>query len=72
MKELVLVIALAAGLASTAEAQQKSDPRILDLVRSGKIRVGLFPSFVYTKNPATGELQGLTTHLQRVSGLKPC
>jgi polar amino acid transport system substrate-binding protein len=63
MKKLLLAIALAAGLASMAEAQQKSDPRVADLVQAGKVRVGLFPSFVYTKNPATGELRGLAIEI---------
>ena len=29
-----------------------------DVVRAGKVRVGLFPPFIYTKDPATGELRG--------------
>ena len=37
-----------------AEAQQVSDPRVADLVRAGKIRVGVH-SVMYTKDPQTGE-----------------
>src|SRR5262245_15275649 len=37
-----------------AEAQQVSDPRVADLVRTGKIRVGVH-SVMYTKDPQTGE-----------------
>lgn len=39
------------------------DPRIADLVRAGKVRVGLFPSFFYTKGSETGELQGVGIEL---------
>ena len=36
---------------------QISDPRVADLVRSGKVRVALYlPQ--YTKDPATGESRG--------------
>lgn len=42
MKKLLLAVVLAAGLTSIAEAQQKSDARVADLVRAGKLRVGLF------------------------------
>jgi polar amino acid transport system substrate-binding protein len=46
-----------AGLAPTAEAAGTTDPRVADLVRAGKIRVGLhLPQFV--KDPATGEIHG--------------
>ena len=44
-------------VATIANAQQVPDPRVADLVRVGKIRVGLFfPQYV--KDPATGELKG--------------
>jgi polar amino acid transport system substrate-binding protein len=49
-------LALLAGAAG-ADAQQSADPRIADIVRAGKLRVGLFiPQ--YTKHPTTGELKG--------------
>jgi polar amino acid transport system substrate-binding protein len=41
MDKLLLAIALSAGMASIAEAQT-TDPRVADLVRAGKLRVGLF------------------------------
>jgi polar amino acid transport system substrate-binding protein len=59
MKKLLLIIALAAVLASLAVAQQTSDPRVADLVQTGKIRVGLH-SF-YTKDSRTGELSAVST-----------
>jgi polar amino acid transport system substrate-binding protein len=49
---LILVFAQFAG--AIAEAQQVSDPRVADLVRAGKIRVGVH-SVMYTKDPQTGE-----------------
>ena len=35
-------------------AQQASDPRVADLVQSGKLRVGIFPP-QYVKDTTTGE-----------------
>jgi hypothetical protein len=37
--------------------REANDPRVVDLVRAGKVRVGLFPP-QYTKDPVTGELRG--------------
>jgi polar amino acid transport system substrate-binding protein len=43
-----------------SDAQQAADPRIADLVRSGKLRVALFlPQ--YTEDPVTGEIRGQYT-----------
>jgi polar amino acid transport system substrate-binding protein len=54
-------------LGSFAEAQQISDPRVADLVRTGKVRVALnLPQ--YTKDPTTGELRGWPIELVRVLG----
>jgi polar amino acid transport system substrate-binding protein len=47
------------------EAQHAADLRVVDLVRAGKVRVGLFPSFVYTKDPTTGQLRGLGIEIAR-------
>jgi polar amino acid transport system substrate-binding protein len=60
-------LALSALLASivTANAQQAADPRVMDLVQAGRIRVALFlPQF--TKDPVTGEIQG-DVHLVETS-----
>jgi len=43
------------------------DPRIADLVRAGKIRVGLFPP-QYAKDSATGELRGVLVEIVRALG----
>ena len=42
-----------------------ADPRIADVVRAGNVRIALFPSFFYRKNPETGELQGVGIELAR-------
>jgi polar amino acid transport system substrate-binding protein len=47
------------------EAQQAADPRVVGLVQTGKVRVGLFRSFLYTKNPATGQLRGVGIEIAR-------
>jgi polar amino acid transport system substrate-binding protein len=44
---------------------EPTDPRIADIVRAGKVRIALFPSFFYTKTPETGELQGVGIELAR-------
>jgi polar amino acid transport system substrate-binding protein len=60
----LMMLALLAG-ASLANAQQISDPRVADLVQAGKLRVGLFPSFLYTKDPVTSQLRGVGIEVAR-------
>src|SRR5262249_53271539 len=60
MTRLLLTVAFTAMLASLAEAQPVSDPRIADLVQAGKIRVGMH-SIMYTKDSRTGELKAAST-----------
>ena len=58
--KLAISLILSAVLAcvGTAGAQQAADPRIPDLIKAGKVRVGLFiPQF--TKDAVTGELRGV-------------
>jgi polar amino acid transport system substrate-binding protein len=56
LRALLVMVALLAT-AATADAQQAADPRVADLVRAGKVRVGLhLPQFV--KDPLTGEIRG--------------
>src|SRR5262245_33450635 len=53
---LIITAALFA-IVAVADAQQAPDPRIADLVRAGKVRVGLhLPQF--TKDPVTGAIHG--------------
>src|SRR5262245_14602769 len=60
MKKLPLIVAFTAMLASLAEAQQPPDPRVADLVKAGKIRVGVH-SIMYTTDSRTGELKAAST-----------
>ena len=75
MKQMAPILALILALGidvgatetQTAYAQQSKDPRVADLVRTGKLRVGIglgSPSGAM-KNPATGELRGLAVDLGR-------
>src|SRR5262249_14583637 len=57
MKMLLPSVTFPAMLASLAEAQQVSDARVADLVKAGKIRVGVH-SVMYTMDPQTGEPKG--------------
>jgi polar amino acid transport system substrate-binding protein len=59
-RKWALLFTLAALLASSGagSAQQGNDPRVADLIQSGKVRVGLFlPQ--YTKDASSGELKGV-------------
>jgi polar amino acid transport system substrate-binding protein len=63
---ILLVLALGSVIgAIAAYAQPSKDPRVADLVRAGKLRVavGLGSPSGAMKNPATGELRGLTIDL---------
>lgn len=60
MKRLLLTVALIAALASLSEAQQSPDPRIADLVRAGKIQIGVH-SVMYTTDSRTGALKAAST-----------
>ena len=66
-----LILALGIGVdiigRQAASAQQPTDPRVADLVRAGKVRVGLglgVPT-VAIKDPATGEVRGPALELGR-------
>jgi polar amino acid transport system substrate-binding protein len=53
----LLTVAALFATAATADAQQASDPRAADIVRAGKVRVGMhLPQFV--QDPKTGEIRG--------------
>jgi polar amino acid transport system substrate-binding protein len=53
--------------AATVEAQQGPDPRIADIVSTGKLRVGIGLANLVSgvKDPATGELRGVAAELGR-------
>jgi polar amino acid transport system substrate-binding protein len=50
-----------------AEAQEPAqvDRRVEDLVRAGRIRIGVFPSFQYSKDVVTSEPRGLAMGIAR-------
>jgi polar amino acid transport system substrate-binding protein len=62
------LLALLTGVA-IAPAQQPIDPRVADLVRTGQVRVAMFPP-QFTKNTATGELGGWGLELARALGAR--
>ena len=69
---LTLGIAVALGGAHLAYAQQAADPRVADLVRAGKVRVGVgvvAPHWA-VKDAATGELRGLAIDLARAFAVR--
>jgi polar amino acid transport system substrate-binding protein len=64
---LALGIAVPVMGAHTSHAQQATDPRVADLVRAGKVRVGVgavAPHWA-VKDAATGQLRGLAIDLAR-------
>lgn len=52
------------------DTQRASDARVADLVRAGRVRVALFPSFLYRKDPVTGELRGVGIEIARALGTR--
>jgi polar amino acid transport system substrate-binding protein len=42
-----------------AQQATHNDGRVADLVKAGSLRVGVFPSFQFSKDPATGQPRGL-------------
>lgn len=74
MRRIALRVALSLALVIGAEligvqisyAQQAPDPRVADIVRTGKLRVGvgLVPTFAI-KDPVTGEFRGVAIELAR-------
>jgi len=75
MRRIALMLALTLALGIGAEvtgvqilyAQQATDPRVADLVRAGKVRVGLGLGSLplATKDPVTGEVRGPALDLAR-------
>ena len=65
-RNLRITLLLVAVLVSigTADAQQAPDPRVADLVKAGKIRIGLF-STQYSKDPVKGDLKGVRADIAR-------
>jgi polar amino acid transport system substrate-binding protein len=55
---------LVSGLALSG-TQSLADARVADLVQAGKVRIGVFPSFQYSKDSATGQPRGLAIGIAR-------
>ena len=49
---------------ASVDGQQIADPRVADLVRTGRVRLARFPP-MYTKDSATGEVGGMAIELAR-------
>jgi polar amino acid transport system substrate-binding protein len=69
MSALTLVFGISVGLVGAQKlyAQPAPDPRVADLIKAGRIRVGLgvvAPHWAI-KDPATGELRGVAVDLSR-------
>jgi polar amino acid transport system substrate-binding protein len=66
MCNILCVVIIALGF-STVQAQQLSDPRVADIVQTGKLRVGIGLANLVSsiKDPATGELRGVAADLAR-------
>ena len=64
---LTLALAISLGLFDTVIAQQGADPRVADLVSTGKLRagVGVVAPHWAVKDPATGELRGVAVEIAR-------
>src|SRR5436309_547538 len=67
-RSLVLTLPALLAEAPKAAAQQMADSRISDLVRAGKVRIGMFPP-QYVKSP-TGELTGWAIDLTLALGAR--
>jgi polar amino acid transport system substrate-binding protein len=50
---------------ANAQNPAQVDLRVADLVRAGKIRIGVFPSFQFSKDSATGEPRALAIGIAR-------
>jgi len=64
---VILFLAFAQFAGAIAKAQQTSDPRVADLVRTGRLRVGIGLANLGSaiKDPASGELRGIAADLAR-------
>jgi polar amino acid transport system substrate-binding protein len=64
---LTLALTISPALVDTVNAQQAADPRVADLVHTGKLRagVGVVAPHWAVKEPATGELRGVAVDIAR-------
>ena len=55
---IVLGSVIGVGQSAYSQTQSSPDPRVSDILQSGKLRIGVLPSFQYSKD-ASGKPQGL-------------
>jgi polar amino acid transport system substrate-binding protein len=55
---MVLGLVIGSGQSAYSQTQSNPDARVADIVQTGKLRIGVFPSFQYSKD-ASGKAQGL-------------
>ena len=60
---IAAIVFVALSGSALSQAPERSDPRIADLVQAGKLRIGVFPSFQYSKDSATGQPRGLAIEI---------
>lgn len=65
LRALGAAAALPVLFAITIAQAQQPDSRVADLVHAGAIRIGVFPSFQYSKDSATGQPRGLAIGISR-------
>ena len=58
-------VMIGAAILALSGTQTVADLRVADLVQAGKVRIGVFPSFQYSKDTATGEPRGLAIGIAR-------
>jgi polar amino acid transport system substrate-binding protein len=57
--------AIAGVLVVPTQSAVQADERLGDILRAGKIRIGVFPSTQYAKDPKSGEMGGLALDITR-------
>jgi polar amino acid transport system substrate-binding protein len=60
---IAAIVFAAVPRSALSQISQPPDPRIADLVHAGKLRIGVFPSFQYSKDSATGQRRGLAIEI---------
>jgi hypothetical protein len=66
---IAAIVFAAVPRSALSQILQPPDPRIADLVHAGKLRIGVFPSFQYSKDSATGQRRGLAIEIANCSRL---
>jgi polar amino acid transport system substrate-binding protein len=64
MNRILACLAVATLLGGVVAAQNAPDPRVADILQTGKIRIGLFSS-QFIKDAASGELRGVRPDMAR-------